>query len=384
VNVLLVTRRYPPFGGGAENQFCRIAEALMFRRHSVIVLTGSHQPGTVSREQNHGILVRRLYDLPIRVFGTCIFLVILTFQMIRYRRHYEVVITSMINETSSVVVLTANLLRKKVCLYPSAVGPIGNTAWARAHWCGALFQWAARRADLYICQSENFYPEFIEFGIDRKDLWAIPNTISRNFLKIGDNRSPAMDTVKTMRILWCGRLAEEKDPEIVLEVAKILQSESVNTVIDIVGGGGPLEPILRQRLSADPALSEIAQLHGNPADVLPFFSAADIFLLTSRDDAMPLVIIEAMAAGIPIVATAVGGIPDMVQDEATGLLIPSGDADAMAKAICRLIKSPELRRHLVDKARLYVMQHHHPDRIAEAYEGIFDHLLPTSGSMAIG
>lgn len=371
MKLLLVTRRYPPFGGGAENQLHRLAEALAFNGHQVSVLTGKHQKKLSSFNRENGVRVYRLPDYSIRFLGSAIFLISLTLKMFYLAQRYDFVITSMINETSTVAVLNSKILGKKICLYPSAVGVVGNIRWAGSHWCGFIYKWVAKRVDTFACQSKDFFPELISLGINKNVMNVIPNTISRDFLAIGEKRTLSEETLSPAQILWCGRLAEEKDPIAVLAVGKILQQKSINALIDIAGGSGTLFNSLQDKLEHTPRLNKIVRLHENPKNVLPFFLSADIFLLTSREDAMPLVIIEAMASGIPIVATNVGGLPQMIENEVNGLLVPAGDAEKMAEAIIKLINSPSLRETLVTNGRDYIMKHHHPDQIAKQYELIF-------------
>src|SRR5262249_31573539 len=81
-------------------------------------------------------------------------------------------------------------------------------------------------------------------------------------------------------------------------------------------------------------------------------NTCDIFITTSHTDNQPVALIEAWAMGLPVVATAVGGVPDMVQPEETGLLVPDGDDAAMAAAILRLVAEPVLASRLSERGRL--------------------------------
>ena len=88
------------------------------------------------------------------------------------------------------------------------------------------------------------------------------------------------------------------------------------------------------------------ELLGERNDVPAQLAASDVFALWSNSEGMPMSVVEAMAVGLPIVASAVGGIPELVEDDVTGLLLAAGDEAALSTALNRLLKDPELRRRL--------------------------------------
>jgi glycosyltransferase involved in cell wall biosynthesis len=113
----------------------------------------------------------------------------------------------------------------------------------------------------------------------------------------------------------------------------------------LIIGGGQEEDHLRH-LIKDNELEEHVFLLGNIEDAAEYLKAADIFILASRSEAMPYAIIEACIAGLPIIATAVGGIPEVIENEVSGILIPPLDDNALAKAIVRLSTDPALQQRL--------------------------------------
>jgi len=377
MNILIVTRRYPPYGGGVENQSARVADTLALRGHTVTVLTG-HQSDREAlktdpeKEQNKPKVIY-LYDPPHRVIGTFVFLFHLTLKMLLSCRKTGVVLTYFINETSFVAILCARLIRVPAWAYPSAVGKYGNLEIIRRRWYGSLCIRAFRSVDKVICQSSSFFEELLLNNLEKHQLSIISNIASPDFFALGEKREEDFqNTLALAKILWCGRLSPEKNPLLVIEAAKLTQSRQMNVLFEIAGGGGALNATIESAIQANPEIARLIIFHPNPLDVKPFFERADIYILTSDEDAMPLVIIEAMAAGIPIIATNVGGIPEMIENEKTGLLIPPGDAEALLIAIHRLCESEKLRNKLRQNAAQYARAKHHPNEIAEQYEKLFD------------
>jgi glycosyltransferase involved in cell wall biosynthesis len=158
----------------------------------------------------------------------------------------------------------------------------------------------------------------------------------------GESSRRSWDGERT--VLTVGRLEREKNPLMLADVLERLDGSDWRLVIC---GEGPLEGMLRARLR-ELGVEKHAELLGYvPIDrgLLDLYRAANAFLHVSWTEGMPQVLLEAFASGTPVVATAVGGVPEAAGDAA--LLIPPGDPDAAARALERLASDPDLRRRLV-------------------------------------
>ena len=147
-------------------------------------------------------------------------------------------------------------------------------------------------------------------------------------------------------VLSVGRLETEKNPLLLADVLRLLCADGRDWRL-VVCGEGPLDDDLRERLRSL-GVEERTEIRGYvPIDggLMDLYRASNAFLHVSWTEGMPQVLIEAFAAGTPVVATAVGGVPDAVGDSA--LLVPPGDAEAAAAALRRLAEEPELRSRLV-------------------------------------
>src|SRR5262249_13587034 len=112
-------------------------------------------------------------------------------------------------------------------------------------------------------------------------------------------------------------------------------------------------------------------LLGLRSDVPRLLDAADMFLLSSISEGIPLTIIEAMAAGLPVVATRVGGVAEMVGDRVTGLLAPAGDYGALAAAILRLAEHPRLRDEMGRRGRACRAERFSAGKMYDAYHQLY-------------
>lgn len=143
-------------------------------------------------------------------------------------------------------------------------------------------------------------------------------------------------------------LAPHKDQATFLEgVRRLLEREPL--VHAVLVGDGPLKSELKQR-AQQLGIEDHVHFLGFKNEPLNFLSAFDIFCLSSKEEGLGTSLLDAMALGIPIVATNVGGIPDVIEDNVTGILVPPKDPSALAEAIQKLMKNPELRTSLATAA----------------------------------
>jgi glycosyltransferase involved in cell wall biosynthesis len=184
-----------------------------------------------------------------------------------------------------------------------------------------------RRARVVIAVSEQLAEAARRVGA--RDVRWIPNGVDIP-AEVGAEADPP-------EVLFVGRLAPEKGIQDLAEAA-----EDMNLV---VAGDGPLRSLFPDALGFVPH-EEVERL----------LSRAAVVVLPSHREGLPMALLEAMARGRAVVATPVGGIPSLVEDGCTGLLVPPGDARALRNAIDRLLADPELRRRLGEAARARVTE----------------------------
>jgi len=142
----------------------------------------------------------------------------------------------------------------------------------------------------------------------------------------------------------------------------------------VIAGDGPERDRIAERASR-PDLIGAVELVGFRSDVRALLAAADVYVNSSISEGVSITILEAMAAGVPIVATAVGGTPEVLADACTGLLVSSRAPDALASAIIRLAQDPALRARLRSAARRRLEQSFTIDRMVDDYARTYRRLL---------
>ncbi len=196
------------------------------------------------------------------------------------------------------------------------------------------------RAVVAVCESDSCFLS-AELGVPRRLIRVIPNGVPAIATPPKEEARARLGLPAGAAIVgYVGALEAKKGVEDLLEAARLCGPP--RPAVALAGRGG-LEAALRARSAAS---SCPVFLLGHVDDVPAFLGAVDLFVLPSHQEALPLALLEAMRAGLPIVATRVGGVPEAVRHEETGLLVAPGRPDALAAAIGRLAVDAGLARRL--------------------------------------
>ncbi|GBE06196.1 MAG TPA: glycosyltransferase family 1 protein [Nitrospirae bacterium] len=205
-----------------------------------------------------------------------------------------------------------------------------------------------------ITLSEELKRELIDMGIGKEDKFEV--------IPLGLELEPFLDaerhkgrfknelglSAETAVIGIVGRLVPIKGHRLFLEMAKIIDSQA--DIKFVIVGDGELRKELEDYAEKLGIADEVI-FTGFRRDLPEIYAGLDIVVLTSKNEGTPVSIIEAMAAARPVVATNVGGVPSLVKDGVTGLLVKPGDTDSLSDAVARLIKDPHLRQDMGREAR---------------------------------
>ncbi len=172
-------------------------------------------------------------------------------------------------------------------------------------------------------------------------------------------------------ITHVGRFVALKNHALLVNAFRHLQA-NVPLYLVLVGGG-ELEGTVRQQVHAL-GLTERVKMLGVRADVPEILNASDIFVLCSRVEGNPMSVQEAMASGLPVVGTRVGGIPELVEEGVSGLIVPSDDEPALAQALQTLIDQPDLRRQMGESALQRARTHFDIRNTVRAYEDLYEQI----------
>jgi glycogen(starch) synthase len=212
---------------------------------------------------------------------------------------------------------------------------------------GALEHHAERRAGAVIAITPRLEARLREDGVARRNLYMIPPGVDRELFQ-GPFRDP-LPELGHPRVLFIGRLTEQKGVHTLLTAMTRVTTRGAHVVIV---GDGPLRATLERRIGELGVAASTHLLGFRPHHEVPALLAhADVLVLPSLYEELGSILLEAMQVGLPVVASRTGGIPDVVADGETGLLVAPDDPPGFADAIDRILSDPGLARRLGDAAR---------------------------------
>ena len=168
-----------------------------------------------------------------------------------------------------------------------------------------------------------------------------------------------------------------RPPKDTLTLVRALQIIAPQLHHALIVGDGPDRSSISAAV-ADAGLGDRVELLGDRGDVRNLLARSDIFVLATLSEGMPLALLEAMAEGLPAVASSVGGVPEIVQDGENGLLVPAGDAAALARALQRLLADPDLRMRLGCAARCTIAEHYGLERFRSQHIALLQRLVTSA------
>ncbi|MEH1767108.1 MAG: glycosyltransferase family 4 protein [Nostoc sp.] len=173
------------------------------------------------------------------------------------------------------------------------------------------------------------------------------------------------------RLIMVARFNEQKDQSTLLKAIAQLSNNSIH--LDLVGSGSSLEAC--KTLAQSLGIADQVSFLGDRTDVPNLLAQSQIFILSTHYEGLPISILEAMRAGLPIIATSINGIPEEVVHGKTGLLVPRQDVQALADALDTLIQSPETRQKMGEAGRQKFLQDFTIERMINETKTIYEQVL---------
>lgn len=367
--VLMVVPQYPyPIVGGLEKQSHVLSKELTEQGVSVQVLSGKIIPSQPDRERVEGVAVFRMPWPSTKAIRFARSPFDVAAAMLRLRANYDVVHLHQHSWVGLYVILLARLLGKPVLTKMPNVGDYGIPG-IRRQFLGGLRIRILRLSDAIVAMSLESRRELEDVGYPVGRVLSVTNGIAVSTVPvIRSGRSTPV------RVVCVGRLDAQKGLDVLLQAWKEARGRLQVPAILELWGKGPLEGSLKD-LAAKLGVQEEVVFAGHVDGAPTKLSGADIFVLASRAEGNSNSVLEAMAAGLPIVSTPVGGTPMLVGDVGAPFLCPVGDVGRLSDALARLIEDPDYRVELGTAMRNRISEHFDIRKVALTYRAAYSLLV---------
>ncbi len=372
MRILLLNYEFPPIGGGAATASAHIAHHLAQRGVEVAVLT-SHWRGLARREVRDGYTIHRARTLRSRadrcslpemgafILGSALPALNLVNRFKPDLLHvYFGMPTGLVGLMVHLLARTPYLLSLRGGDVPGFLGgelalahrltlPLTRTIWSHA---GKL-----------VVNSRGLH-QLATRTLTSREIEIIPNGVDLQSFQPGLRSTEGEGKV---RLLFVGRLVRQKGLIYLLQGLARLDPATLRHVEVELAGSGPEGPRLRS-LVAELGLQGVVRFAEwvPRGEIASHYQRADAFVFPSLDEGMPNAMLEAMACGLPILATDIRGNNELVQPGVNGILVPPADPEALAGAIHRIVADPSLRRDMGEQSRLLAARHDW-SKVAERY-----------------
>ncbi len=381
LRVLMVSSSYAPVVGGLERNLAQLGRRLVARGHRVAVLT-RRWPGTAARQDDGGIEVVRV-AAPGGGMG---FLAGGLAWLAGHGREFDVVHCHQLLSPALLGVLGKPLHRAPVLVLVVAGGEYGEAATIRSRPLLAPRLALLRRVDRYLTLTAGNAEELAQVGLGSVPVTQVPNGVdTAAFAPSDPGRQPALRRGLGLGhlarlLVFVGRLDPAKNLAGLLRAWARVAPGHPGAGLALVGDGPQRAELaaLAGELGLGQSLIFLGQRHDVPA----ILAAADGFVLASRSEGMPNALLEAMAAGLPSLVTAVGAMPEMIDHGVQGLVAPPGDEAALADGLERLLGDPAGAAAMGAAARRRAEQRHDFEAVADAMVGIYRAELTRRGPCA--
>ena len=236
-----------------------------------------------------------------------------------------------------------------------------------------------RRFDAVVAISAERCRSLHDFGVPSSKIATIRNGIDTSaFRSAKPALAGALGNGGRRVVGVVARLVPEKGVQFLLRAAREVVAHYPDTLFLVVGSGPQRTEL--EELARDLGIAENVTFLGQQRDMPGIYAAMDIFVLPSLDEGLPMAVLEAQAAGKPVIATAVGGTPDVVRHNQNGLLVQPKEIPALRDAILRLMGDSDLRSQLGRNGEASVEKHFSSDAMASRYKAFYDQVVEQRGA----
>lgn len=380
--LVLVTRRFWPLVGGAERIMASLAAELAGRGLEVTLLTARWQTQWPAELTYRGVSVVRLPSPSRRFWGTLEYMRSLARWLSRNSDRYDLVYVSMLKHDAYATIGAVGG-RVPVVLRAEGAGQSGDCRWQETGNFGRWIRRRCRKADALVAPSRAIEAELVEAGYPLARVHYMPNGVpiaTPGAAAKAEARATLASVNPLLQLadaaplaLYTGRLDVAKGLDTLLAAWELVTARLPKARLWLAGEG-PYRKTLEELIEARGLFGRVV-LAGVFDTVDELLAAADVFVLPSREEGMSLSLLEAMAAGLPAIASDIPGNRQLITHGQQGLLVPLDDATALASTLLQVLKEPQWAAGLAAAGHASVQERFSLAKMADAHLALFENLL---------
>jgi glycosyltransferase involved in cell wall biosynthesis len=384
--VCILTETYWPVVGGGETQARVLASGLADRGLRVTVVTRRSDRSLAEKETVGGVRILRLPPSGRRHLNKWGLMPTALPVLVRLRERYDALLVCGFRVLGVPALLAGGLVGRPCILKADSLGEMSGgffEAGLKKLGLGrgfipfrltlALRNKLLRRADAFVAISVSVRDELTSAGVSETRIESIPNGVDTERFRPVDpadrgslRRKLGLDLERKL-VVYTGRLVSYKGLPVLLRAWRELRGDA--TLVLVGSGGLDIHDCERELRSfvKEHALQDRVVFAGEVDDVVPFLQAADVYAFPTENEAFGLSLVEAMACGLPAVATTIGGVADILRPGATGLAVPPRGEREIAAALDSLLSESDLAVEMGARARRVAVEEFSAGRVVQRY-----------------
>lgn len=379
INVLMIAPQFRPLIGGYERAAERLSEALVRLGLDITVVTERRKNIWPKEEISNGILIKRipcLYRSHLHAISSTVFF---SWFLILHGRRYDIWHVHQYGIHSTLALLIGILLRRPVVLKLTNTGDQGLAHTLSNGLLGKLSVKIHRNVDALVALSQETVQEAIAFGISQDKVHLLGNGVDVEIFRKRNSSERNLLRKKlainsTHVAIFVGRLEESKNVEGLFEAWSLVDINIRKGWQLILVGEGSLRDDL-EKLSASLMISESVIFVGHKPNIDEWLGASDLYISTSWREGLSNSLIEAMATGLPVVATCVSGVNELVENNRAGIVAQIGDMNKIAEGINFMMVNASLRNNYGSAGRCAIVSKYSLTKVATQTLSMYQSLL---------
>ncbi len=396
LRVCMAIDRFHPLGGGAESQALQLSRHLQAEGVEVRVVTRRVEPELPPFENADGLPITRIPPSGLRTHKiTALEFFTFTAALWKQRCDYDLIHTHDARTVYLAAMIVHRLTGKPLVAKVPTLGDLSRAAFSRTRRSTyseivrrllmppALWHLLLRQASAWIAISDAIAAELAECGLSSQTR-RIPNAVDSTRFRPASaderallRRKLGLPLDRTILVSH-GRISAQKRIDVLIHTVARLRDQYPNLLVVLPGDfhreDAGIEAALRGEIHTL-GLDEVMLLPGRSEQVEDYLRAADVYALSSAFEGMPNALLEALACGLPSVSTMVSGATDILQDGENGLLVPIGDADALAAALRRILSDPAFAAQMAERGLETVRQRYSWEQVTRQYVALYQDLV---------